>query len=87
MFMKLPTNIRQTISKQSLMGLPDDYAMSGTWNQKAKTIGNMVPPLLMSAIAKSLYEKIILPFTRNPQITYITAKNLVHLQSHLSCKV
>ena len=58
-----------------LMGLPDDYSMSGTWNQKAKTIGNMVPPVLMSAIAKSLYENVILPFRHNPQITYITAKS------------
>ena len=35
----------------------------------------MVPPVLMSVIAKSLYEKVILPFRRNPEITYITAKN------------
>ena len=58
-----------------LMGIPDDYSMSGTWNQKAKTIGNMVPPFLMASIAKSLYEKVILPFRQNPEITYITAKN------------
>ena len=57
-----------------LMGLPDDYSLSGTYNQKAKAIGNMVPPILMSALAKSLYEKVILPYRRNPNTRYITAK-------------
>jgi len=51
-----------TINELSrLMGLPDDYSVSGTYNQKAKTIGNMVPPIMMAALAKSLYEKVILP--------------------------
>ena len=57
------------------MGLPDDYSLSGTYNQKAKAIGNMVPPILMAALAKSLYEKVILPYRRNPNTKYITAKN------------
>ncbi|MDC0986910.1 DNA (cytosine-5-)-methyltransferase [Alphaproteobacteria bacterium] len=64
-----------TINELSrLMGLPDDYALSGTWNQKAKTIGNMVPPIMMSALAKSLYEKVILPSRRHAGTKYITAK-------------
>jgi hypothetical protein len=64
-----------TINELSrLMGLPDDYALSGTWNQKAKTIGNMVPPIMMAALAKSLYEKVILPSRRNAGTKYITAK-------------
>ena len=58
-----------------LMGIPDDYSLTGTYNQKAKAIGNMVPPILMSALAKSLYEKVILPYRRNPNTKYITAKN------------
>ena len=64
-----------TINELSrLMGLPDDYALSGTWNQKAKTIGNMVPPIMMAALAKSLYENVILPSRRSAGTKYITAK-------------
>ena len=64
-----------TINELSrLMGLPDDYALSGTYNQKAKTIGNMVAPIMMQALAKSLFEKVILPSRRNAGTKYITAK-------------
>jgi hypothetical protein len=56
------------------MGLPDDYSVSGRYNQKAKTIRNMVPPFMMEALAKSLYEKVILPYRRKPGTKYITAK-------------
>jgi site-specific DNA-cytosine methylase len=41
------------------MGLPDDYVMLGTYNDKAKTIGNMVAPVMMEQIANNLYDKIL----------------------------
>ncbi len=51
-----------TINELSrLMGIPDDYSLSGNWNQKAKTIGNMVPPAMIASLAGSLYEKVLLP--------------------------
>ena len=57
-----------------LMSLPDDYVLSGDWNQKAKAIGDMVPPMMVTAIAKSLYEKVILPSRQKIGTTCITAK-------------
>lgn len=42
-----------------IMSLPDDFKLSGKWNQKAERIGRMVPPLMMKTIAESVYEKIL----------------------------
>lgn len=42
-----------------LMGLPDDYSFSGTFNEKVKTIGNMVPPQLTRLISESIYNKVL----------------------------
>jgi len=58
-----------------LMGIPDDYRLSGTYNEKAWTIGNMVAPVMMSAIAKSLYEKVIKKTRKKIGTKYINAKN------------
>ena len=41
------------------MSLPDDFKLTGKWNQKAERIGRMVPPLMMKAIASSVYDKVI----------------------------
>ena len=41
------------------MSLPDDFKLTGKWNQKAERIGRMVPPLMMKAIATSVYEKVL----------------------------
>jgi DNA (cytosine-5)-methyltransferase 1 len=56
-----------------LMGLPDDYAMSGTYNEKAKTIGNMVAPVMMEQLAKSLYEKVLAKTKKRTDRTYVRA--------------
>ena len=48
-----------------LMTLPDSYSMRGPWNSKVLSIGNMVPPRMMSALATSLYERLILPAIRS----------------------
>ena len=39
--------------------LPDDFKLTGKWNQKAERIGRMVPSLMMKRIAESIYENII----------------------------
>lgn len=42
-----------------VMALPDNYNLTGTFNQKAERIGRMVAPKMMAAIATSVYEKVI----------------------------
>ena len=42
-----------------IMSLPDDFKLTGKWNQRAERIGRMVPPLMMKAIADSIYEKVL----------------------------
>lgn len=42
-----------------IMSLPDDFILTGKWNQRAERIGRMVPPLMMKSIADSIYEKVI----------------------------
>lgn len=42
-----------------IMSLPDDFKLTGKWSQKAERIGRMVPPLMMKAIAESVYEKVL----------------------------
>ena len=42
-----------------IQSLPDDFHLTGKWNQRAERIGRMVPPLLLKAIADSVYEKVI----------------------------
>ena len=44
-----------------LTGLPDDFYLSGTFNEKAERMGRMVIPLLMKSLASSLYENVIKP--------------------------
>ena len=42
-----------------IQSLPDDFKLTGKWNQKAERIGRMVPPLMMKAIADSVYNKVL----------------------------
>lgn len=42
-----------------LMGMPDDFKLTGTFNQKAERLGRMVPPPLTKAIAESVYKNIL----------------------------
>lgn len=51
-----------------IMSLPDDFRFSGTLNDKATRIGNMVPPLMTKTIMGSIYGKVlskIYPITFN----------------------
>lgn len=42
-----------------LSGLPDDFRLTGSFNQKAERVGRMVPPLMTRGLAKSIYENIL----------------------------
>ena len=42
-----------------IQSLPDDFVLTGKWNQKSERIGRMVPPLLLKAVADSVYKKVI----------------------------
>ena len=42
-----------------IMSLPDDFKLTGKWNQKAERCGRMAPPLMMERIASSIYEKVL----------------------------
>ena len=45
-----------------IMSLPDDFKLSGKFDQQAERIGRMVAPLCMKYLAKNLYEKVLKPF-------------------------
>jgi DNA (cytosine-5)-methyltransferase 1 len=45
-----------------IQSLPDDFKLTGKWNQKAERIGRMVPPIMMKKIAESVYEKVLKPY-------------------------
>lgn len=42
-----------------IQGLPDNFKLEGTFNQKAERIGRMVAPKCIAALATSVYEKIL----------------------------
>ncbi len=45
-----------------IMSLPEDFKLTGKWKQKSERMGRMVPPLMMKAIAESVYEKVLKPY-------------------------
>ena len=42
-----------------ITSLPEDFKLTGTFNQQAERCGRMVPSLMMKAIAESIYEKVL----------------------------
>ena len=38
-----------------IMSVPDDYALTGTYQQQVERLGRMVPPLMMKAVAENIY--------------------------------
>ena len=42
-----------------LTGLPDNFKLTGSFNEQSERCGRMVIPLLMKSLASSLYEKVI----------------------------
>ena len=47
---------------QRIMSLPDDFKLTGKWEQKSERMGRMVPPLMMKAIASAIYERVLKPY-------------------------
>lgn len=45
-----------------LMSLPDDYELTGTFNQQAERICRMVAPLQMKALIDTIYKNILKPY-------------------------
>ena len=56
-------NRKLTIKEMKrLMSLPEDYELTGTFDQQAERIGRMVAPKMMAAVANSIYDKILKPY-------------------------
>lgn len=45
-----------------LMSLPQDYNLTGTFDQKAERICRAVAPIMMYHIAKHIYERVLIPY-------------------------
>jgi len=45
-----------------IQALPEDFKLTGKWNQKAERVGRMVPPLLLKAIVDSVYKNVIMKY-------------------------
>ena len=45
-----------------IMSLPEDFKLTGKLNKKSERIGRMVPPLMMKALAESVYNKVLKPY-------------------------
>ena len=56
-------NRKLTIKElKRLMSLPEDYELTGTFDQQAERIGRMVAPKMMAEVANSIYEKVLKPY-------------------------
>lgn len=47
---------------QRIMSLPDDYELTGSFDQKAERIGRMVAPKMMAALSSHVYNEVIKPY-------------------------
>jgi DNA (cytosine-5)-methyltransferase 1 len=45
-----------------LQGLPEDYELTGSFDQQAERIGRMVAPKVMAEIANRVYERVLKPY-------------------------
>lgn len=56
-------NRKLTIKEMKrIMSLPDDFELTGTFDQKAERIGRMVAPKMMAALASNVYEQVLRPY-------------------------
>ena len=61
--MHYAANRKLTIKEMKrIMSLPDDYELTGSFDQQAERIGRMVAPKMMCALATSIYENILKPY-------------------------
>jgi len=44
------------------MSLPDDFKLTGKWEQRSERMGRMVPPLMMKAVADAVYANVFKPY-------------------------
>ena len=54
----------RTFTINELKSLPDDFKLSGSFNQRAERIGRMVPPLLTKNLVENIYNKVLNPLNR-----------------------
>jgi DNA (cytosine-5)-methyltransferase 1 len=45
-----------------IMGLPEDYILTGKFDKQAERIGRMVAPKMMAQVAKAIHEKVLVPY-------------------------
>ena len=45
-----------------IMSLPEDFKLTGKHKQQSERVGRMVPPLMMKALAESVYNKVLKPY-------------------------
>ena len=59
-----PTEDRKFTIKElkRIMSLPEDFKLTGKLNQRSERVGRMVPPLMMKALAESVYNKVLKPY-------------------------
>ena len=59
-----PTEDRKFTIKElkRIMSLPEDFKLTGQHKQQSERIGRMVPPLMMKALAESVYNKVLKPY-------------------------
>jgi DNA (cytosine-5)-methyltransferase 1 len=61
-------NRKLTIKElKRIMSLPEDYQLTGTFDQQAERIGRMVAPKMMAALATSIYENVLKPYNEATQ--------------------
>lgn len=42
-----------------ICGFPDDYILTGTYNQQYERLGRAVPPVMMAKVAQTIYEELL----------------------------
>lgn len=47
-----------------LMGMPEDFILTGDFDQQAERLGRMVAPKMMKEIANSIYKNVLQPFNK-----------------------
>jgi len=47
-----------------LMGMPEDFILTGDFDQQAERLGRMVAPKMMTAIANSIYKNVLEPYNK-----------------------
>jgi DNA (cytosine-5)-methyltransferase 1 len=55
------------VELKRLMSLPENFKLTGTFDQQAERICRMVAPKMMAAVAQSVYEKLLQPYNEATQ--------------------